>query len=132
MQDDPLKLDPVAEVEYEIDVGDIRVSGFSSFVRAPQRREIRLECIDGTTLFFEFDISSGDRLSKISSSGETTCLYEQRDDKLMLEWDSFLNYCTTGERSYRIQTLSDMLFDIRITEALGQNHNEPMVIKLRP
>ena len=126
--DDPSKLDPVAEVEYEIDVAGIRVIGLSSFVRAPQRREITIECNDGTTLCFEFDLSAGDCLSKIEENKERVCLCEQKVDKLMLEWESFLNYCATGEKSYRIQTLPDMLFDVRLTEALGQNIEKPIVI----
>jgi predicted dehydrogenase len=126
--DDPSKLDPVAEVEYELNVGGVPFTGLASFVRTPQRRELTLKCNDGTTFFFEFDTLNGDRLSKTSSSGERACLCEQKTDKLMLEWEAFLNYCTTGEKSYRIQTPSDMLFDICLTEALGQNRNEPIVI----
>jgi predicted dehydrogenase len=128
-KDEPEKLDPVAEVSYSLDVGGIPVSGFSSFKKGPQRREIEITLSDQSTLFLEFDVAGYDRLYRLEGMKGKTLISEHKCDKLMLEWEAFLEYCETGKKSFRTQTLTDMVFDVHLTEGLGRDLEHPYPIK---
>lgn len=113
---DPDKLDPVAEVEYCLRVGEIPIEGFSSFAKGPQIREITLECSQQVTLTMRFDHQGGDEL-EIATSGVKNILSFPAPNKLLAEWRTFLN--PTDKNSWKISQLQDMLLDVQLTEALA-------------
>jgi predicted dehydrogenase len=113
--DEPDKLDPIAEVTYRLRAAGIPIEGFSSFAKGPQKREIALTCTEGTMVRLRFDSGNADHL-EIGS----TVLTFPAPNKLLSEWRTFLQYVETGENSWKVPTVQDMLFDIRITEALGK------------
>jgi predicted dehydrogenase len=116
----PEKLLPLAEVGFEIQTPDIDISVFSSFVQAPQVREIILHCSSNTKVKLSFDKDQADQISITSSSHRPIMETFENPNKVLLEWQAFLQYYQTGKPSRTNPTLQDMVSDIQITEMLNE------------
>lgn len=116
--DQPEKLLPLAEVEFEMNIANLTIHSLSSFMRPPQIREVALNCSRDTKIVLSYDKDQTDQL--MISKGNNTLITKiiERPNKLLTEWRAFIDYYQTGNTSAVIPTLQDMLEDIRITEML--------------
>lgn len=117
---------PLATVDYTMNIGGIPVKAHSSFNEAPQRREILIDCGNEMTLKVSFDDQKSDTFTVFVSGETVLCTPFKDPNKLMLEWETFLqNYRQLNDPanaiapSPKIPTLQDALRDIQITEMLG-------------
>jgi len=120
----PEQLLPLAEVAFEIQTPDTDISVFSSFIRAPQVRELTLHCSSDIIMKLNFDMNQTDQIS-ISRPPHTsfrTLSIEshQQPNKLLYEWHDFLQYYKTAAPSSTIPTLQDMVSAVQITEMLSE------------
>ncbi len=112
---------PLATVDYTLTVGDISIEGHSSFKEAPQRREIWLECDKNTLIKIAFDDNKADSFTAYISGKEADSRLFKEPNKLLLEWQTFLNsQKSSAVNSPKIPSLHDTFVDIKITEALGK------------
>ena len=117
---------PLAMVDYKLSVDGILIEGHSSFMEAPQRREIWLTCDKDVELRVAFDDNKTDHFT-IFVQGKQQGFEEFKDpNKLLLEWQTFLQSFQGAqgtvkglEHPPKIPTLKDTFKDIQITEALG-------------
>ncbi len=126
-KDEPKKLDPIALATYEIKIGEIEVTGFSSFVHDPQKREMIIKCSKNTTICIKFDIDGGDQIS-ISQGQEIENTVYPNVNKLLLGWEAFLHYYETSKRPFTIPTTEEMLIDVDLTEQLMEGEKLPIVL----
>lgn len=121
-KDEPERLDPIARTQYTIDMEGVTITGFASFVDGPQRREMTIECSNNTTLLVKFDVAGNDIL-EINQNGTITNTTYEKPNKLMLSLESFLKYFETMQPFPSLVTMEDVMFDIKITDALESKSN---------
>lgn len=114
---------PLASVDYDLTIGNVPVECHSSFMRAPQQREIWLDCEHHITLKVSFDEKNADHFMVYQNGAEIVSAHFEKPNKLFLEWLTFLDSIKGGtfcKASPKIPNLFDTYVDIFITETLGQ------------
>lgn len=130
-KEDPSLKDPVAKVEYDCTVSNVKVHGMDSFVDDPQKREITLTCSDNIKILLKFDVNNSDIIEMFYGDKLVFSEIYNNVNKLALEMDSFFSYYTTQKRPIEMPSLEDLYFNVQFTEALGQNVNEPITLERR-
>lgn len=111
---------PLAAVDYEMNIGAIPVKCHSSFMEAPQRREIWLKNINQSkTIVVSFDEKNADHFIVLQDGNEILRETFDKPNKLLLEWKAWLA-TFNGSQNPVIPTLLDAYVDIAITQALGE------------
>jgi predicted dehydrogenase len=116
----PEKVVPLAEVAFEMRTPEVAISVLSSFLQPPQIREIVLHCSSNAEIKLNFDKDQTDQLSITSSFHPPILDVALKPNKLLIEWQAFLDYYQTRKSSDVHPTLQDMAKDIQITEMLDE------------
>lgn len=116
---------PLARVHYRFSVGKISLTGFSSFLNEPQRREMKLILADDSTLSLSFDTQKKDVFQRYDSRGELVetkeySLDTPQSNRVYQELAAMLNYHQTKVRPQNLASLEDAIRDVVVTEMLGK------------
>ncbi len=116
---------PMARVHYRFSIDGISLSGFSSFLDEPQRREMKLTLADNSTLSLFFDTQKKDVFQRHGPSGELVETREYPQDtpqsnRVYQELTAMLQYHQTKVRPQNLASLEDAIRDVIVTEMLGR------------
>lgn len=116
---------PMARVRYRFSIDGVSLSGFSSFLDEPQRREMKLTLADDSTLSLSFDTQKKDIFQRYGPSGELveTREYPQdtpKSNRVYQELAVMLDYHRTKTRPQTLAGLDDAIRDVTVTEMLGR------------
>jgi len=98
---------PIAEIEYKLQLGKVKVAGFSSFLIGPQQRSIEFVGEDATYKL-EFDKDKADWCDEESF----------QNDKIAKLWDIFFDMMETGSASKRVESFYQSISDVQLTDLL--------------
>jgi len=121
------KLTPLAEMEYKMSCdNNISITGFSSFMKLPFERYIEITCDNNYSLKVKFDYDETDSFEVTKDDklidSKPFLMKKINKNKIYLEWNSFLCYFKTNRKSSEIVTLDQALFDIKLTELMGDEN----------
>ncbi len=124
---------PMARVRYRFSIDGVSLSGFSSFLDEPQRREMKLTLADNTTLCLSFDTQKKDIFQRYNSGGQLVetkeySLDTPQSNRVYQELAAMLNYHETTVRPQNLAGLEDAIRDVVVTEVLGR---EDLVLPYR-
>ncbi|MBS0615717.1 MAG: Gfo/Idh/MocA family oxidoreductase [Verrucomicrobia bacterium] len=114
----PEKIVPLAEVSFEMQIGKIPLKAYSSFIKAPQKREVVLSCSNNTSVRIYFDEQQSD--GWVVTQGGQVIQQEvyKNPNKLLLEWKAFLQARKDNKVDPARPKLEEIAADLRLTESL--------------
>ncbi len=118
---------PMARVRYRFSLDGVSLSGFSSFLDEPQRREMKLTLADDSTLSLFFDTVKKDVFQRHNSQGELVEIKEYsldtpQSNRVYQELTAMLQYHQTKVRPQNLASLEDAIRDVIVTEMLGREN----------
>ncbi len=116
---------PMARVCYRCSIDGVSLSGFSSFLDEPLRREMKLTLADDTTLSLSFDTRKKDIFQRHNSRGVLVEIKEYsldtpQSNRVYQELTAMLNFHQTRVRPQNLAGLEDAIRDVVVTEMLGK------------
>ena len=124
---------PMARVRYRFSIDGVSLSGFSSFLDEPQRREMKLTLVDNSVLSLSFDTQKKDIFQRYSPQGELVetkeySLDTPQSNRVYQELGAMVEYHQTKVRPQNLAGLEDAIRDVTVTEMLGR---EDLVLPYR-
>ncbi len=114
----PEKIVPLAEVSFQMQIGKIPLTAYSSFIKAPQKREVLLTCQNNTQVRIFFDEQQSDGWEVTKNGNTIKREVAKNPNKLLLEWRAFLESRKANVVDLARPKLDEIAADLKLTESL--------------